>query len=79
MKVRVRYFAALREQTGIHEEVRETAGPTAQELYEEIRSEYGVRLSLRVVRSSVNGEFVAHDHGLSEGDEVVFIPPVAGG
>jgi molybdopterin converting factor small subunit len=36
-------------------------------------------LKVNLVRAAVNNEFRAHDSAIEEGDEVVFIPPVAGG
>jgi molybdopterin synthase catalytic subunit len=81
MKVRIRYFATLRERVGMDSETLDvpdratvaTAFDTLIALHPEITA-------LRPhVRAAVNQEFVADDHPLSEGDELVFIPPVAGG
>lgn len=79
MKLNVRYFAALRSARGIDQEVVETTVKTARELYRELSTRH--RLSLRedLVCASVNCEMKDLDAEINEGDEVVFIPPVAGG
>ena len=77
--VHLQYFAILREQRGLAEETLSTAAPTAGALYEELRERHGFTLSGARVRAALNGEFAAAAASLSEGDRVVFIPPVAGG
>jgi sulfur-carrier protein len=78
MKVKVRYFALLREERGLAEETLPHEG-TAGELYDRLHQEHGFRLGRDRVRVAVNGEFAEHDRTLRDGDEVVFVPPVAGG
>ena len=46
-------------------------------LYESLSPRLG--LAAARVRAAVNGEFVEDGHALRDGDEVVFVPPVAGG
>lgn len=75
----LRYFAVLREQAGLEEEERETVATTPAELYAELLTEKSFTLEQAVLRVAVNGDFVAFDSTLADGDEVVFIPPVAGG
>ncbi|HWA86381.1 MAG TPA: MoaD/ThiS family protein [Opitutus sp.] len=75
----VRYFAILREQRGLAREQLATAAATPQALYEELRARHGFTLPADRVRAAVNGEFAAAAAALHDGDEVVFIPPVAGG
>ncbi len=79
MKVTVRYFAALREQRGIGSETLDTVAATPAQLYAEIHRNHGLTLKESQVRFAVNGGYVAEDHALNDGDEIVFIPPVAGG
>jgi molybdopterin converting factor subunit 1 len=78
-KIDLQYFAVLREARGLSREVKETGAETARLLYEELRSEYGFRLSVEDLQVAVNGEFADFGRTLEDGDEVVFIPPVAGG
>lgn len=75
MKIKVRYFAVFREARGKSVEEVETSASSPETLYREL----GLPLEERLVRAAVNGEFVEMSSTLTEGDEVVFIPPVAGG
>jgi sulfur-carrier protein len=78
-KISVQYFAILREQRGVSQEELTTPATTPAELYELLRTEHRFTLPGDRVRAAVNGEFVESSHSLKDGDEVVFIPPVAGG
>jgi molybdopterin converting factor subunit 1 len=78
-QVRIRYFAVLREHVGISSEERETTSTTVEELYGEIKEEKGFNLEKEFIRFACNGDFVDLDCSLTDGDEIVFIPPVAGG
>ncbi len=77
--LRIQYFALLREQRGLTQEQLATAAATPRALYEEMRAQHGFTLPADRVRAAINGEFASADAPLHEGDEVVFIPPVAGG
>lgn len=78
-KLQIQYFALLREQRGLSDEVLETAAATPVQLYDELRARHGFTLPANNVRAAVNGAFVSADAALQDGDRVVFIPPVAGG
>ncbi len=75
----VQYFAILREQRGVSQEQLSTAARTPAALYEELRARYPFTLPGDRVRAAVNETFVDADSVLNDGDQVVFIPPVAGG
>lgn len=77
--VLVLYFAALREQRGLHEEHLDTEANTPRELYAELYGRYSFSLPPERLRVAVNDTFCPWDTGLREGDAVAFIPPVAGG
>lgn len=77
--ITVEYFAILREQRGLSRERLSTTAATAEALYDTLRSEHGFTLPGERVRAAVNGQFVGAQTDLNDGDEVVFIPPVAGG
>jgi len=77
--ISIRYFAILREQRGLGREQLATAAATPEALYEELRARHGFTLPADRVRAAINGEFAPSTAVLREGDEVVFIPPVAGG
>ena len=77
--VQIQYFALLRESAGRSKESWSTEAATAEELYAEVRDRYGFLLETANLRAAINDEFVEWSAPLHEGDEVVFIPPVAGG
>ncbi|HEY1792038.1 MAG TPA: molybdopterin converting factor subunit 1 [Opitutaceae bacterium] len=77
--VRVRYFAALREERGVPEESMATVAADAGALYDELRSRHGLTLPRDRVRVAINDEFAPWTSLLREGDCVAFLPPVAGG
>jgi molybdopterin-guanine dinucleotide biosynthesis protein A len=79
MKLRIQYFALLREQAGRSEETLETAAATPAELYGELATRHGFTLAPSQLKVAVNSEFSEWSRPLAGGDDVVFIPPVAGG
>jgi molybdopterin-guanine dinucleotide biosynthesis protein A len=79
MKLRVQYFALMREQAGRSEETLETAAATPAELYGELATRHGFTLAPSQLKVAVNSEFSDWSRRLAAGDDVVFIPPVAGG
>jgi molybdopterin converting factor subunit 1 len=81
MKVRVKFFAILRERVGASEVLKEVAdGSTVADLWRQLQKEYpkldvpGIRLLY-----AVNQDYVGVDYKLKDKDEVVFVPPVSGG
>lgn len=52
---------------------------SVKELYRSLDREHAFGLEHHLVRAAVNGSYVADDHQLRGGEEVVFIPPVSGG
>ncbi len=78
-KINIRYFAALREQAGKSEDFIETTSITALELYVELKSRYNFALDPELTKVAINSEYKNMSDEIISGDEVVFIPPVAGG
>lgn len=81
MKVRVKFFAILRERAGTAEVVKEMAdGSSVADLWRELQKDYG-KLDVPGIRMlyAVNQNYVGVDQALKDQDEVVFIPPVSGG
>ena len=83
MTIRVRLFAAIREALG-----RETLdltladGSTPEDAWRELThlDERGALAARRQnLAAAVNRKYTKFDAPLSDGDEVVFIPPVSGG
>lgn len=79
LTVRLQYFASLRERRGLSREEIATAADTPAGLYAELSARHGFALPVARVRVAVNGEFAELSQPLKNGDEVAFIPPVAGG
>ena len=81
MKIKVKFFAILRERVGAAEIVKELPeGSTVAQLWQALQQDYP-KLAVSGVRLlyAVNQNYVAPDHVLNDDDEVVFIPPVSGG
>jgi molybdopterin-guanine dinucleotide biosynthesis protein A len=78
-RIKVQYYALLREQAGRSEEALETTARTPRELYEELKARHPFSLAPEMLRVAVNAEFGEWTYALADGDSVVFIPPVAGG
>jgi len=79
ISISIQYFAILREQRGVVREQLTTTAKTPAGLYEELSAKHNFTLPPDRIRAAVNGEFVSSATVLKNGDEVVFIPPVAGG
>ena len=79
MRIRIHYYASLRERRGLDEESIETNQTSVRALYHQLSSLHQFGLGDAVVGPAINDEFCDWDRPLCEGDFVVFIPPVAGG
>ena len=77
--VNVQYFALLREQCGLSQETLATSAPDAATLYAELAARHGFTLPVARLRAALNGDFAPWSAPLKDNDEIVFIPPVAGG
>jgi molybdopterin converting factor subunit 1 len=81
MRVRVRLFASLREAAGRGEVWLELpAGASPETAWGRLCEACpALRERRRSLSAAVNRRYVPFDAPLEDGDEVVFIPPVAGG
>ena len=81
MKVRLLFFAVLRDITGKSEtEVSLPAGTRAGEVWQSLRRDHTALASYeKPPMIAINENYATPDTPLHEGDELVFIPPVAGG
>ena len=79
MTVKVRYFAVLRDRAGRGEEEIVTECFTGRELVDELIELRQLGLPSPLIRIAINGAFADDATRLQEGDEVVLLPPVAGG
>jgi len=81
MRVRLLFFAVLRDITGKSEaEVSLPEGTRAADVWESLRREHrALATYVKPPMVAVNEDYAAPDTQLRDGDELVFIPPVAGG
>jgi molybdopterin converting factor subunit 1 len=81
VQVRVRLFASLREAAGTSElRLELPAGASPEEAWRQLVAAHPALAPRRPsLACSVNRRYEPFDTALSDGDEVVFIPPVSGG
>lgn len=81
MTVRVLYFASFREAAGRDEEARNLPeGARVRDLWEELARALPLFSRFPAMpAAAVNREYADGDRALTDGDEVAFLPPVAGG
>ncbi|MBI4332138.1 MAG: molybdopterin converting factor subunit 1 [Chloroflexi bacterium] len=81
MKIRVRFFALLRELTGKGVDEFEVKSPaTAGAFREEVLRRYpALKDYLEHVTMAINAEYAGTEAQLKDGDEVAFLPPLSGG
>lgn len=77
MKVKVKYFASLKDSIGRAEETLELSSSiTVQQLWLQVSGENDIS---DTIKSAVNMEYVNKDTLVNDGDEIAFFPPVTGG
>ncbi len=81
MKVRLLFFAVLRDIAGTDErELSLDEGATANDVWESLRRSYAKLADYtQPPMIAINESYASADDVLREGDELAFIPPVAGG
>lgn len=79
MKVRILYFARLRETLGIDEETIEIPeGARVETLLGILKNRHQALNRFRLL-VAVNAEYASPNRGLREGDVIALFPPVSGG
>ena len=82
MKLRIRYFASLRESLGLSHEEMETSAMTVGEVRSELLARGQAYVCLqrdRSVRMALNQVMVSEEAALENNAELAFFPPVTGG
>ena len=81
MKVRLLFFAVLRDIAGVDErELSLDEGATANDVWESLRRSYAKLAEYtQPPMIAINESYAAPDALLRDGDELAFIPPGAGG
>ncbi|HKA35542.1 MAG TPA: molybdopterin converting factor subunit 1 [Thermoanaerobaculia bacterium] len=81
MRVNLLYFASFRDIAGSAEEARDLPeGTRVGDLWRALRSEHPKFAAYPAMPpAAVNHEYVDADRILRDGDEVAYLPPVAGG
>jgi len=78
MRVRLRFFAMLREKVGREAVCEARAGATIAAVWRAFVAEHPQVSQVRV-RFAVDEAYVEPGHRLADGDEVAVFPPVSGG
>jgi molybdopterin synthase catalytic subunit len=81
VKVRLLCFAVLRDITGRPETELELAdGTRARDVWQSLRAQHGELAAYELPpMTAINESYASPDQLLRDGDELAFIPPVAGG
>ncbi len=77
--VRILYFAAFHEATGVREETWRSSAETAAELYAEVAARYGFPFERSILGGARNDEIVPWSTKVQDGDSLAFLAPFAGG
>lgn len=78
-QVKVKYFAIFREAVGQESETLDTSAETVAELFSERARQHSGLQHYDAALVAINDEVATWDSGFSNGDEILFFPPVAGG
>jgi molybdopterin synthase sulfur carrier subunit len=77
MAITVKFFASLREQTGISEQIVDQSKiDTVAEIWSRTTNNADLPPNTLV---AINMDYVDMSHPVNDGDEVAFFPPVTGG
>jgi molybdopterin converting factor small subunit len=81
MRVNVLYFASFRDAAGREREIKEVPeGSSVEDLWRALQSDIlSLRAFTQMPPPAVNRAHVDAGTSLADGDEVAFLPPVAGG
>ncbi len=78
-KIKLMYFAKIRQLTNTDQEILFSNAETPRDLYLELQIKYKFDYPLTSLKVAINEEYCSFDSKIESNDTVVFIPPVAGG
>ena len=78
-RVRILYFASLRDAARRSVEETMTDASDLASLYAEVQARHRLPFPQRQLRVAVDGAFAQWSDAVRDGSEVAFIPPVSGG
>ncbi len=79
IRLRILYFAELREKRGCAEDTIATQARTPAAVYGELAQRHGFRPRPEGMSVAVNDEMAGWDAELADGDAIVFLTPFGGG
>lgn len=80
MKIKILYFAELRDALGMSEEDVETNAASIGALASELAARHdAIRARLAFLRFARNEAFASNEETIAGGDVIALLPPVAGG
>ena len=79
IRLKLLYFASLRDAAGVPDEEFDTEAADLAALYDGLRARHGFALPRERLRVAMDGAFCSWDAPVREGAEIAFIPPVSGG
>ncbi len=79
MLIKILFFAQFADLAGKIEETRPLTTTKPEELYAQLKDEYGFTHTFTQIQVAINHQLSAHTILLNEGDEIAFLPPMTGG
>lgn len=73
------YGSLLQEQSGLSKETVVTEASSAAELFDELRKRHGFRYGCGLFQVVINDQIQSLTSLISDGDSVMFLPPIGGG
>ena len=77
--IQVEFFAAYRDATGTGTLQVNTAAASADELFSELQQQFPALEAFAARKLAINDELKPWSSPISDGDRILFFPPVAGG